>query len=314
MNQESGASPGIVICEPQCAGFEHAVPNAALLQTAREAFPAHSLYFAAESEHLAAVRSSGDNISPPFSEVPIAIPSTTVGIIARAMGEQRTIRAALRDAKGVNAGLLLFASISLPGLWALHAHLRTMRRRPVVLAVVHGMLAALERPPRSIPTRCAGLRQALRWPLPTGMRLISLGDSIHAHIAETAPSAARHFLPLDLPYTWAQKEGVKSAPETPPCFGYIGVANRFKGFDRFVRVARAARERGVEARFLLAGFVPEGMAIPEADGVVEGLGHTPLSREEYAARIAEMDFVLWTGEPDHDSSTVPSSLKYPFLT
>ena len=52
----SGETGAIILCEPQCLGFEHASFNAALLQTVLAAFPAAKVVFMAEKAHLACVR------------------------------------------------------------------------------------------------------------------------------------------------------------------------------------------------------------------------------------------------------------------
>jgi len=42
----------IIICEPQCIGFEHAEFNAALLSVIKHAFPDEEIMFVAEKEHI----------------------------------------------------------------------------------------------------------------------------------------------------------------------------------------------------------------------------------------------------------------------
>src|SRR5688572_18277636 len=46
----------IVVCEPQCRGFEHAMFNAALLRMIAFAYPEGPLDFLAEPDHLREVR------------------------------------------------------------------------------------------------------------------------------------------------------------------------------------------------------------------------------------------------------------------
>ena len=42
----------IIICEPQCIGFEHVEFNAALITLIQYAYPNKKILFLSESEHL----------------------------------------------------------------------------------------------------------------------------------------------------------------------------------------------------------------------------------------------------------------------
>jgi len=42
----------IIVCEPQCIGFEHAEVNAALLETIMIAFPDEKVLFVGDREHI----------------------------------------------------------------------------------------------------------------------------------------------------------------------------------------------------------------------------------------------------------------------
>jgi hypothetical protein len=46
----------ILICEPQCVGFQHSTFNAALLQTVLLAFPDQACVFVGQAEHLVWLR------------------------------------------------------------------------------------------------------------------------------------------------------------------------------------------------------------------------------------------------------------------
>ena len=297
----------ILLCEPQCWGFEHAPFNAALIATALEADPHAELTFAGEKSHLACVRAvlarHHSNNARRVRWEEIAIPARNLAGWRRLRSETDWCRLMLRVARQTQARALIVCSLTETGLLVLKSLLAADRTRTPVLATLHGVLASVEHTAASRPWHWAlSLRQVLRLPHPGRLTYLALGASIRQCLAESMPRAAAHFQVLDHPQ-FMEDVPDSSAPAGPIRFGFLGAARAAeKGADSFFRMAQhVTRKRlHLEGEFVVVGFLadpPE--TVPDPGGEVRGVSRTPLPLEEYCRRARELTYAVGLADPSH---------------
>lgn len=297
----------IILCEPQCWGFEHVPFNAALLKTAVLAFPEAHITFVGEKKHIESVRSLLSRYAPcPASSIawqPVSIPPRQAGGWWRLNQELLWARSVLRLATERKALVLIVTSIANTGLLTLKRLLRRRSRLVPALVIPHSILSSLEGPQFRRPWNwLISMQQVLRWRHPSGLRYISLGASIHQCIKQGYPRLARHFRPLDHPYLWAKNsEALVPWSESPKVlrFGYFGAGYRSKGFETFRRLACRSREGHPQAEFVLVGFVPkmEKRYSASDETCIQGLSHEPLTQEEYGSRATSLTYAAMPLDP-----------------
>jgi hypothetical protein len=299
-----------ILCEPQCWGFEHALFNAALLDTILWAYPQAQVYFLGEREHLKWIRQSlhkaGVSRSNQHAQVTwqeIAIPAPDFDHWGRFTldgyrQESAWLQRVLSLVEQIQADLLVITSITNPGLVALKRTIYTAQKRIPTIIIPHSILATIQDKSllRLLKNRFSGFRQALHLPQPPELRYIALGGSILQYLQATEPRMAKFFRVLDPPYLWDQFElpqGICQIPQTVR-YGYLGVGH--KGFDTFARLATAVLSAADNVEFTLVGFLntPKDPAL--YTGRVTGIVHEPLSTEEYARRANSLTYSVWVAD------------------
>ncbi len=295
---------GVVLCEPQCWGFEHVLVNSALLDTVLIAYPEEGSIFLGEDCHVETVRGTlahfdqGSTQRVEWDE--IKIPPRARGGVLRLPYEWGWCRTALRVARRRRARALILCSITNTGLLVLKCCLALSRGTEMsVLVIPHSILSTIsDRQPRAPWNKLLSLRSALRIPEDRSLQYVVLGDSILRCLQEVVPDDARHFKSLDHPYFM---QGYSPDGLTLPDkvrFGFLGADSAEKGFDRFARLAEEVRSSKCEVEFVMAGFLTKERAgLPS--GSIEGMGYDPLSRSEYARRVTSLTYVIGVSDPEH---------------
>ena len=295
----------VILCEPQCCGFEHALPNAALLCTVRRAYQSAEIVFFGEHEHLEHVRREpalppheGDHVS--FQ--PMRVPERAALGWERLPAEFAWCNRILSEASRVRAKMLILCSINETGLLALKTSMHLGRFRLPTLAVVHGCLAGIAgRQSRRPWNWIIGLRRVLALPHPANLHLIALGDSILHEVSRLQPTRKRQWKSLDLAYLWPSncvtEHGEPEPLDRPLRFGYLGVST--KGFDTFCRLADEIAPPPQAARFVMAGFHAGPAHEKPNSRFVPDIPEHPLTRPEYEARARQLAYAVWTADPSH---------------
>jgi len=295
----------VILCEPQCWGFEHAHLNAALLDTVLWAFPEAVVTFAGEREHVEAVRKTITRYDPPAEQrttwKAIPIPARRLWGYPRLGAEWYQSGSILQFAAEQGAEALIWCSITNSGLLALKARLYCRRQRFPILAIPHCILGSIVNPPARRPWLWPlGLRQILRLPHPRNLRCIALSEPIHRCVRQVLPRAAGHFAVLETPYFWAEQTN-QPPPQVPEriSFGHLGVANSSKGFDSFLRLAATVTRQTNMSRFVLAGSVSTPGDYPHAGDDIEGIGSELLTPDEYVRRASSITYAVNLSDPAH---------------
>jgi len=302
----------ILAIEPQCIGFAHAAFNAALIHALLHAFPGESLHFQGEAEHIAWVRRSlsaqvDRDTAARVSWEPIAVPARTAGAARVLLQEAGWTRRLARDLRRPDVAGAVVCSVTNTSLFALKPLLAAARIRKPVLAVVHAVLATLLEPGRSPLRRIVHLRVGLSLPHPRCLRFLSLSDGIQSELNKACPRFASVFTPIDAPYAFDHRPPTLPDPGQPVRFGYFGVSNHGKGFDRFLTLARVFKEADLPAGFVHVGFVLNPDQLDAVREVLPDATSEPLSEEAFAERARSVTYAVWTCEPDHYRLTCSAS-------
>jgi hypothetical protein len=290
----------LILCEPQCVGFEHAAFNAALLATAREAFPDDDIVFVCEASH----RREIENVFREAQASPVRvawreaqIPTAQTRGLRRLPAERAFIRNVLAQARSTPyARGIVFCSATEATIFALGQNLKKNPAPCGVSVVLHGVLRSLEEPRWRKPWRWGfSLRQALRFSRSQKINYIALGEVIRAHAVRAEPFLKGSLRAMNMPRLWnpiIETERDVSRVR----FGFFG--STAKGFAPFYEMAQTMKTRNLNTDFSLVGFLNgRDLQRDYNENIVEGLSRAPLSQQEYSRRAVAVDYAVWPGNP-----------------
>jgi len=287
----------ILVFETTWDGGTHAPGNSATLQALASAFPEQRVVMLASAAHLTevnrdpAVAALGNITLEPITLWQGDRDHPQHVIAARARHEFTTFRDGLRRVPAGEGCLIFLISTTSTASFTASAAARLSGRRCGVLVGWHGNLGeatgARSRNPlaRAVDTR-ASLDRA-------PVRFLVLEHAIKQALAEVSPRGAARTDVLPLPILTSEARAAAPAIfGTPLRFGFVGWGSPAKGFDRFLDAARTVKAAWGDR----VEFVHIGRAKPPHDPadtalLAYPLSEAPLSRPEFARRVAETHFV-----------------------
>jgi len=289
----------IVLCEPQCVGFEHCQVNSALIAVIREALPGEELLFLAEESHLEQVRNQLEQYNVEFMCRQISVPERSLSSLGRYSGDSALVRTVFETCEEIGAEKIVFCSTTCPLLISIK---RLLPDYPQMrcLVVPHGLLRDVSRP----PMRLAEIPFWFRfWFSPfTSERLQYLvyGQPILDDLVSVLPHMSNYTSALDHPYFYQPAGNKVHAFGEAVKFGFFGVVHRGKGADAMYRLAEDIGRAGLGDRslFTLIGYLNDKrldhllnsrLNIPSA--------YKPLDRETFSAYAREIDYSVFLYRP-----------------
>ncbi len=264
-----------IIAEPQCIDFEHAKVNAALITALCLAFPQERFLFVAQPNHLVEVKKSLSEAEVgnlDLAASPVA--GRSLSQVRRLLPDAVFLAGVFRRAFGCRSKVILLLSVG-SSILMMTKLLAAVSPGVRVLGVPHSVLASIVAPtPRRLIDRMFQFRTSLELPGNSRVNYLILGESILDQLESVLPALKPACRLLDLPYAFPAPD--PGPPVTDMVFGFLGVAQNQKGFDKFLRLARDTNESRTEGhmvRFLCAGGNPhyefklnelEGIEIPFA--------------------------------------------------
>ncbi|MEQ9639469.1 MAG: hypothetical protein RIM84_05530 [Alphaproteobacteria bacterium] len=291
----------MIICEPIVWGEEHAPFNAGLVQVGVEASP-DTVTFWGEVDHIAALR----RIMPPAAAAQVDFaarkpPARVQSANSRVRHDAAHAWRAVRAAADLGERHLIFASAA-PGtlIGAKVAGFTLGHRRPATFHVLHSPLTQVWGwRSRNPARRLVDITGALSWPATRDVRLVILEAGIADALATKIPALASQILLLEHPIAETIEAPATRRPG-PVRLGFLGMASRAKGFDRYCALATMARQRGATAEFHAIGMAEPGR---EAQANMADLASKPVSaklqRAEFIERLRDLDMVVMTHDPAH---------------
>ncbi|MBN1589445.1 MAG: hypothetical protein JW888_08015 [Pirellulales bacterium] len=297
----------VLLCEPQCWGFEHAPFNAALLSTVCLAYPSAKIVYYGEPSHLEYTRNEFGRFrgEKDVCFAPVRAPRRELTGARRLPREFSLCRRMLAEASRDESQALIFCSITSTSLLSLKLLMKTRRFHRPTAAVVHGCLANVAGPqPRRPWNWLLDLRRVLALPHPSSLRLIALGNSIRANLEAMRPRQSHQWSSMDHVYLWPDASLAQDAlpgPNRPPRFGYLGVASKAggKGFDTFCQLTEDVAPSRETAEFTVAGFYLGPVNEKPICPYVRDIPDEPLSREAFEQRVRQITYVVSTAKPEH---------------
>ena len=301
----------MIVAEPVIVGDEHVAVNAGLVWAATVASRA-PVQFWAEPHHYALLRALlPPDVAERVAFEPLAPPPRRMPVRPRFRHDLRTAWSVVRRAATMGESHVML-SCALPGtLIGAKLALLSMRptRRPRVDAVVHSSLEEVwgwrSRRPLN---RLRDMTGSLELPAPREFRIVVLEKGIARALAAKLPRVARHLHVIDFPIVQTVEPASPRRPG-PPRVGFLGRANREKGFDRFCRLAHDVRSRGADIEFHSVGHASPGSIDNDALGALATApAHDLLDRADFLARVADLDIVVILHDPAHYSHTASGVL------
>lgn len=289
----------IVLCEPQCVGFEHREVNSALIAVISEAFPEEELLFLAEERHLEQVRDQLEQHSIAINFRAISVPERSLSSFRRHSGDSALVENVFVICEELGAEKTVFCSITSPVLIAIK---RVLPGYPRIrcLAVPHGLLRDISRP----PVRPAEIPFWFRFWFShfnnVRLQFLVYGQSILDDLVSVLPHMRGYVNALDHPYFYQLAGDAAHSFGDLVKFGFFGVVHRGKGADTMYRLAEDIGRAGLGDRseFTLIGYLNDKrlehllnsrLNIPSA--------YKPLDRGRFSTYAKEIDYSVFLYRP-----------------
>lgn len=293
----------IIICEPQCAGFEHVEFNAALIATVRSAFPEEEISFYAEREHLALVKAElTTRAVDGIAYFRIEIPPRTAYAHRRFPAEMRLYRHIFDTAKDLGIQRILFSSTTGPGLIAMKVHMRRYRHVRCVV-VPHSDLESLmkKRPSLKpfVPSSYLDLPFWFRFSFLYGngerLKYLVLGQSIKEQICLKYPKLEKIIRSVDHPYFYRESDDFIPFRDGVIRFGSLGVGVGNKGIDLFIKMGEEFCHAGARNKpeFIHIGPLSKKVVVPKSSPVKIPSHYSPLNRKDYDFYASSIDYAVF---------------------
>lgn len=286
----------IIVCEPQCFGFEHAEVNAALLLVVAKAYPNEKVLFLAENEHIHHVRQKIGDDANHIEYKTILIPHRHLINRRRFMVELRLVKKVFQYASRNKVEKLMFSSITSPGLISIKI---LQRFFPGLYCVVtpHGILETIKTaPPITSSERIFWFRYALIFGNTDKIRYLVLGPSIAHELLNYFPAISKNIITIDLPYFFKDNKCEVLSFGEKSLFGSLGVGHRDKGVDMFFSLADEIKTRAKigNSQFILIGPITDpSLNSNRTESVLIPSPDQPLSREDFERYAESIDYAVF---------------------
>lgn len=245
----------IIIAEPTCIGSEHAPFNAAVVEIARILNSESELVFYGEQSHIEAVKLVlGDRVPTNITWKTIYPPPRFLRkFFKRFVLESLIFRKILTSNK--TCDLLIVTSAVDSSLSALKTQCYMTRFKPRINVIFHAGL------PQFLYSKKR--QKLLSAATPENMTYIVLGEYIKNNVAKQIPEISKKIFGIEHPYIFENKTHPKTLPNNKPIFGFIGLASKAKGFDKYLTIIdQHSKNTDFEGpkRFRLVGCVADDCA------------------------------------------------------
>jgi hypothetical protein len=288
----------IIICEPQCVGFEHVEANAALIAVVNSAFPNDKIIFLAEKEHIQYVNEKLKIHSiKGIGYFVINLPKRLLYVSIP--GELRLYKKVFEFATERNVKRIIFCSITSPGLMSIKLLQRFFKDIECVV-IPHCILETILTIPLFVVLP-VWFRFSLSIANTDRLCYLVLGKFIEDELCLQLPSIKKITRSIDLPYFYNDPDKSASANDGIIRFGFFGVGRRNKGITLLFKMAQEIQtlKSKYNPKFILIGHIgnisfgnllSRYVCVPSRDA--------PLSREEYDLYAKSIDYAVFFHNPD----------------
>ena len=285
----------ILVCELSFDDGAHVPFNAGLLATIRAAFPKEELSFFGAAAHMEELKKEvGRPLAGSIAWSEILPPTPGTVYIARFFRELSIIRCLLRTVPQDSTSRLLLTSAYPSTVLALKVARCFRSNHTPVQIVLHGLSGVIGKRYRRPIHRFQDMKTALTLLGNDAMQYLVLEQSIRDTVVKNLPLLSGKVEALDHPIS--PNEGASETVDLsePIRFGFLGLADKPKGFPLFVELANHVTAKyGRRAEFHAIGLFSQNR--PPVNGI-EALatkpGATLMSRANFILGISPLHFIV----------------------
>lgn len=295
----------IIICEPQCIGFEHAEFNASLIKIVQHAYPNKKILFLSESEHLRYVKNILETNNEKIKFMEIKIPPRRFNL-KRFPSEFKIVKNVFNLSTTIKADRILFSSITSPILISIKILIQRFKGIRIML-IPHSLLELINSRIPLLPIETIfWLNFWISFFNTPNLTYLILGPSIKESLIQKMPHLKKYLISIDLPCLFKNQEIKKYKKNDILKFGFLGVGKKSKGIDIFIKLAHDVQKQNEKPKFIVIGHIIEGSY--EKSYVCIPSPKLPLKQEKYNEYIQEIDYAIFLYKKDSYKLTASGAL------
>jgi len=290
----------IILCEPQCEGFEHVEFNSALLEVVKKAFPSDTLLFLSEKKHLEFVQNKLKDLKD-IEYQPITIPVRNYSDIKRQFTEFRICQKIFAIAEKNKVEKIIFCSVTSPGLFSIKVLSRKYKKIKI-LVTPHAVLEQILQRPSFVSWK------SIFWikiPLLIGnnnsIQYLLLGESIKNNLIQMLPNLKPYVSAIHHPYQFQDvSNSISVECDKIIKFGAFGVGNRQKGTDMIFKMVEELNTLNLERDFqfsLIGPILDKQLKGVHSERVFVPSPDKPISREDFDIYARGVDYAVFFYKP-----------------
>ena len=286
----------ILVVETTWKGLRHAPANASLLHCVAAALPHESVHFFSEEAHgLEVQRCLGAAWPRNLRCHAVGLAPPDAQPLARLRWEAALLKRAVTKIDNGGKCLIVTAAATGPSIAA--ANLLALwlgRQRFCLHHRLHGNLNELHGwRSRNPLVRLFDLRSALTtWYSPQARYLV-LEPHIRDRLAAILPALERSIDVLPETISPAEKQDADPPPPPPVRVGYLGLGTRAKGFDLYLRLARAlAPASNGKVEFHAVGNLHRELTHEDQSVLAQPLAKAPIPRQDFVQAAASLHYAV----------------------
>lgn len=294
----------ILLCELTFLNRTHIPFNAGLLATIRAAFPQEDLAFWGEAVHVEELKKEvGHALADSISWKHICPPAKDMGYVRRVICELDILRSALNSMTHETMSRLVLTSAQPSTVLAIKV-VRWFRSNHVpVQMVLHALSGVAGQRYRRPIRRLQDMKTALTLSGNAGLQYLVLERAIRDTVVGNLPHLAGHVETLEHPISPHEAASQPVGLREPIRFGFLGLANKAKGFPLFVKTAGEVKVNyGPRVEFHAIGHTNEGsLPMDGIDALASRPVSTKMSRADFIRNVSLLHFVILPHEAAHYS-------------
>ena len=250
----------ILLCEPYFTEGGHVPFNAGLLSTIHATFPKEDLVFCGAAAHIEELKKQvGESLARSIVWDEIDLPALDTVYWRRFRLELSLIRRLLTSVFHDSTSRLVLTSACPSTVLALKlARLLESSKLPVQV-VLHGMVGVIGKRRRHPIHRFQDMKTALTLLGNNNVQYLVLEQSIRDTALRHLPVLSDKIEALDHPISPQDSDFESAGLSEPIRFGFLGLADKPKGFPLFVQLANhTVKKYGRRVEFHVIGRLPKG--------------------------------------------------------
>jgi hypothetical protein len=290
----------ILVCELSFDNGGHVPFNAGLLATIRAALPNENITFFGATAHSEELRKEvGQPLAGSIIWRAIHPPTLGTRYFPRFLRELRIIQGLLKTVSRDSVSRLVLTSAYPSTVLALKVARLFHSKHTPVQVVLHGLSGVVGKKYRRPILRFQDMKTALTLLGNSNIQYIVLEQPIRDLVLQNFPLLSGKIEALDHPISPSEAESESSDLIEPIRFGFLGLADKSKGFPLFVELANhIVAKFGRRVEFHAVGLFPvKGTPVSGTEVLATKPGSMLMSRADFVRAIRPLHFIILPHEP-----------------